>query len=167
MTTSTYHQGQAVPRLNPGRLWAGGIATAIVAALVVIVGISLSRGVFGVPVPVPAATGGISEIGYVGIAAGAAIVATGLLHLLIMAAPRPLVFFGWIVALATAVAVLVPFTNSILGSSGHIAMLNSKIATAAINLVVGIAIGSLLTGVARSAVRRGRPDSYPAYPTGL
>jgi hypothetical protein len=165
MSTSTFRRDRAAPRLNAGRLWAGGIATAIVAALVVLVGISITRGIFGVPVPAPAPAGGISEAGYVGLAAGAAIVATGLLHLLIAAAPRPLAFFGWIVFLATVVAVLAPFSNSIFGSFGHIPMLNSKSATATINLVAGIAIGSLLTGVARSAFSRGRPESYPEYPT--
>lgn len=160
MTTSTFQRDRAAPRLNATRLWAGGVATAIVAALIVVVGISLTRGVFAVAVPVPTATGGISELAYVGLAAAAAIVATGLLHLLIMAAPRPLTFFGWIVGLAVIVAVLAPFTNSILGSFGHIAMLNSKLATAAINLIAGIAIGSLLAGVARSAVTRNRPESY-------
>jgi hypothetical protein len=170
MTTSTFHRDRdrdrAVPRLNAARLWAGGLATAIVAALIVVVGISLCRGIFAVPVPVPTVNGGLSELAYVGLAAGAAIVATGLLHLLLAGAPRPLAFFGWIVGLAMLVAVLAPFTNSILGSFGHIAMLNSKLATAAINLVAGIAIGSLLTGVARSAITRTGPEAYPVYPTG-
>jgi hypothetical protein len=157
VTTATFPRDRAAPRVNAARLWAGGVATAIVAALIVVVGISLTRGIFAVPVPVPTVTGGLSEVAYVGLAAGAAIVATGLLHLLIMAAPRPLAFFGWIVCLATVVAVLAPFTNSILGSFGHIAMLNSKLATAAVNLVAGIAIGTLLTGVARSAATRDRP----------
>ncbi|MEV5574309.1 hypothetical protein AB0L06_30105 [Spirillospora sp. NPDC052269] len=33
------------PRPNPGRLWAGGLATAVVAALVVVVGVLLVVGV--------------------------------------------------------------------------------------------------------------------------
>jgi hypothetical protein len=162
VTTSTFRQNETVPRLNGARLWAGGVATAIVAALIVLVGLCAARGIFAVPVPVPTPTGGLSSVGYVGIAALAAIAATGLLHLLIMGAPRPLGFFAWIVTLATIVAVIAPFMNSVFGSVTHVAMLNSKLATAAINLVVGIAIGSLLTGVARSAVRR-RPDALEHY----
>lgn len=151
MTTSAYRRDRPGPRVSASRLWAGGAATAVVAALIMLVGIVLCRGVFGVPVPVPTYTGGISEVAYVLLAAGAAVLATALLHLLLAAAPRPLAFFGWIVFLATVVAVLAPFTNSILGSAGHVAMLTSKLATAAINLAAGIAIGTLLTGAGRSA----------------
>jgi len=154
VTTSTYHRDRTAPRVAAGRLWAGGLATAIVAALIVVVGISLTRGVFGVAMPVPTYTGGISDAAYVGLAAGAAILATALLHLLMVAAPRPLAFFGWIVFLATVAAALAPFSNSILGSAGHVAFLSSKVATAAINLAVGLAIGTLLTSVARTAVTR-------------
>ena len=38
-----------------GRLWAGGAATAVVAALIAVVGILLARGVFDVPVLAPKA----------------------------------------------------------------------------------------------------------------
>jgi hypothetical protein len=162
VTTSTFRHNETVLRRSGSRLWAGGVATAIVAALIVLVGLCVARGIFAVPVPVPTPTGGLSSLGYIGLAALAAIVATGLLHLLVMAAPRPLGFFTWIVVLATIVAVIAPFMNSVFGSVTHVAMLNSKLATAAINLVVGIAIGSLLTGVARSAVRR-RPDALEPY----
>ena len=105
-STFPYGRSKTVLRLNPGRLWAGGVATAVIAALIVIVGISIARGIFGVPMPVPAPNGGMSAIAYVGIAAGAAIVATALLHLLIVGAPRPLAFFAWIVFLATVLGVL-------------------------------------------------------------
>ena len=80
-------------------------------------------------------------------AAGAALIATGLLHLLLLTTPRPLVFFGWIIALATLVAVLFPF--------GTTAPLSQKFATATVNLFIGIAIGSLLTAVGARSVRSG------------
>lgn len=162
-STFPYGRSKTVLRLNPGRLWAGGVATAVIAALIVIVGISIARGIFGVPMPVPAPNRGMSAIAYVGIAAGAAIVATALLHLLIVGAPRPLAFFAWIVFLATVLGVLAPFSNSVFGSFSNIAYLNSKSSVAAINLVVGIAIGTLLTGVARSSVTR-QPAAPPSPP---
>lgn len=162
-STFPYGRGKTVLRLNPGRLWAGGVATAVIAALIVIVGISIARGIFGVPMPVPAPNGGMSAIAYVGIAAGAAIVATALLHLLIVGAPRPLAFFAWIVFLATVLGVLAPFSNSVFGSFSNIAYLNSKSSVAAINLIVGIAIGTLLTSVARSSVTR-QPAPPPSQP---
>jgi cytochrome b561 len=131
-----------------GRLWAGGVATAVVAALVAVVGILLARGVFDVPVLAPEGEGvwGDADTGkYALYAALAALVATGLLHVLLIATPRPLQFFGWIITLATVAAALAPL--AINGST------SSKLATALINLVVGIAIGTLLSAAARSAMR--------------
>ena len=162
MTTSIYprDRGGGQPgsrtalRLNAGRLWAGGLATSVIAGLVVLVGILVAKGVFGVAVPVPTVTGGMSAVTYVLIAVGAALAATLLLYVLLLGAPRPLAFFTWIVVLATIVTVLAPFSNSILGSAAHVPLLDSKISVAIINLVAGVAIGTLLTGVARSSVTR-------------
>jgi hypothetical protein len=151
-------------KLNAGRLWAGGVMTAVVVALMMIVGVSIARGIFAVPVPVPSSGGGLSSFVYVLLGVLCALAATALVHLLIMAAPRPLMFFGWIVFLCIVIAVLAPFQNSVFGSFSHIAMLNAKVATAVINLCAGIAIGSLVTGVARSSVlirRRGNSVGGP------
>jgi hypothetical protein len=152
-----------VMKLNAGRLWAGGVMTAVVVALLMIVGVSIARGIFAVPVPVPSSGGGLSSFAYVLLGVLSALVATALVHLLIMAAPRPLMFFGWIVFLCTVIAVIAPFQNSVFGSFNHIAMLNSKVATAVINLCVGIAIGSLVVGVAHSSImiRRRANGSIP------
>jgi hypothetical protein len=80
-----------------------------------------------------------------GLAAVAALLATGLLHLLLLSTPRPGQFFGWIMTLATVAAALAPFLTD--------ADLDVKVATAAIYLAIGVAIGSLLSGVGRSAMR--------------
>jgi hypothetical protein len=92
--------------VDAGRLWTGGVATALVAALV----------------------------------------ATGLLHLPLLSTPQPVQFFTWIIALATVAAALAPFLTN--------ADLDEKVATAVIYLAIGVAIGSLLSGVGRSAARR-------------
>lgn len=76
-----------------------------------------------------------------------ALIATALLHLLLLTTPRPLTFFGWIIALATLVAVLFPFSTT--------APLSQKFATAAVNLFIGIATGSLLTSVGARSIRSG------------
>jgi hypothetical protein len=134
--------------VDAGRLWTGGVATALVAALVALVGVLLCRGLLDVPVLAPTSEGtlgGASTFRLVGLAAVAALLATGLLHLLLLSTPRPLRFFTWIVALATVAAALAPFLTD--------ADLDVKVATAAIYLAIGIAIGSLLSGVARSAMR--------------
>jgi hypothetical protein len=138
------------PRPDPGRLWAGGVATAVVAALVVVAGVYIARGILGIPVLAPKAAGslGSSTTGvYAAVAAAAALLATGLLHVLLLGAPRPLSFFIWITALADLIAVAAPFSQP--------ASLSSKVFTAVINLVTGVAVISLLSGVARSAVRVG------------
>ena len=133
--------------VDPAQLWPGGIATAVVAALVALLGVLAFRWLFDVPILAPASAGAYGDAQtteYVLGAAGVALIATGLLHLLLLTTPRPLVFFGWIIALATLVAVLFPF--------GTAAPLSQKFATATVNLFIGIAIGGLLTAVgARSA----------------
>jgi hypothetical protein len=151
------------PRLNAARLWAGGVATAIVVALIAIAGVGIGRGIFGLSVPVASAGSGLSSFEYVLLAVLAALAATGLMQLLIMVAPRPRIFFGWIVALATLVAVLIPFEN-LVTTNGRIPLLSSKVATALITLCIGIAIGTLINAVARSSVtlggRRQQPQPY-------
>jgi hypothetical protein len=134
--------------VDAGRLWTGGVATAVVAALVALVGVLVCRGLLEVPVLAPTEAGTLGGAGtwrLVGLAALAALVATGLLHLLLLSTPRPLRFFSWIVTLATVAAVLAPFLTD--------ADLDEQLATAAVYLAVGIAIGSLLSGVGRSAMR--------------
>jgi uncharacterized protein YhhL (DUF1145 family) len=136
------------PAVDGGRLWAGGLATALVAALVAVAGILLARGVFDVPVLAPkgkGAWGDADTVKYAGFAALAALVAVGLMHLLILFTPRAGMFFGWIVALATLVGVFAPFAID--------ASTASKVATALINLALGLTIGVLVSQVARSSTR--------------
>ncbi|AYY15538.1 hypothetical protein EF847_14365 [Actinobacteria bacterium YIM 96077] len=136
--------------MNASKLWAGGLATALVAALVALVGIVVFRGVFGIHVLAPedeGTWGDASTVQLMLAAAVAALVATGLVHLLLISTPRALSFFGWIVGLATIVAAVAPFATD--------SDMDSMLATAAINAVIGIAILSLLSGVVSSAAERG------------
>jgi hypothetical protein len=124
------------------------VATAIVAALAAVVGILICRWLFNIPILAPrrdGAWGDVSTGWYALSAAATALVATALLYLLLIATPRPGAFFGWIVGLATAAAVVFPFSTT--------APTSQKFATAAVNLVLGIAIWSLLTGVASRAAQ--------------
>ena len=81
------------------------------------------------------------------------------MHLLLTATPRPLVFFNWIMGLATVIAVVYPFSTT--------AALSQKMATAVINLVLGAAIGSLINGTAARLIRRRAitGDYQPTYPS--
>jgi hypothetical protein len=139
--------------VNAGRLWAGGAATAVVAALAVVAGVLIARGVLGIPVLAPKAAGSFGDSStavYAALAAGCALLATALLHVLLLGAPRPFTFFAWITGLADVIAAASPFTQP--------APLASKVFTAVINIVVGVAVISLLSGVGRSA---GRPVDMP------
>jgi hypothetical protein len=126
--------------VNSGRLWATGLATAVVAALATIVVTMLIRGVLNVPLFAPQGDGawGNANTGYLAaLAALTALAATGLLQLLLMTVARPRAFFGTIIALLTAAMILLPFTSALDTSA--------KVASAAVSLVVGVAIGGLLS----------------------
>jgi hypothetical protein len=149
------------PRVDARQLWAGGAATAIVAALAAVVGILVCRWLFNVPILAPRRDGawGDASTGWYALsAAAAALVATALMYLLAVAAPRPGTFFSWIIGLATLIAVVFPFSTT--------APLSEKAATAIVNLVLGIAIGSLLAGVTSWATQLPvRDDDYvPRHP---
>jgi hypothetical protein len=80
----------AVP--SASRLWTGGVATAVVAALVVVAGVYICRGVLGIPAVAPSGAGSLgnsSTAVYAGLAAASALLCTGLLHLLLLEVPRP------------------------------------------------------------------------------
>jgi uncharacterized protein DUF6069 len=145
------------PRADAGRLWSGGLATAVVAALVGVVGVLIAR-VLDVDPVSPAwlvGDGGrgsdVSRFALLG--AAAALVATGLLHVLLLTVPRPRTFFNWIVGLATVAAATEVFTVD--------AGLAGQVAGAAITVAIGVAIGSLLSGVAAWSVR------FPGQPPGV
>jgi Family of unknown function (DUF6069) len=104
--------GRGRLRVDAARLWTGGLATALVAALVAVVGVLIARGLFDVPVLAPAregALGNTTTARLAILAAVAALLATGLMHLLLLSTPRPFRFFTWIISLLTLVAVLAPF----------------------------------------------------------
>ena len=148
--------------IDARQLWSGGAATAVVAALIALVGILVCRWLFNVPILAPrqdGAWGDASTAEYAFAAAAAALLATAVMHLLLTATPRPLVFFNWIMALGTVVAVVYPF--------GTTAPLSQKVATALINLVLGATIGSLINGTAARLIRRREiiSDYQSGYPS--
>jgi hypothetical protein len=153
------------PAVAAGSLWAGGVATAVVAALVALVGILICRWLLKVPILAPGRAGAWGDAhtaDYALAAAAAALVATAVMHLLLLSVPRPLMFFSWILALAALVAVLFPFSTT--------APWSQKFATAVVNLVIGFAIGSLIGGVAAGRATSAvvladtLEDPYPRHP---
>jgi hypothetical protein len=136
------------PRVDAGTLWSGGAATAVVAGLIALVGVLASRWLFNVPILAPKRDGAYGDANTTTLvlaAFGAALVATLLAHLLLLGVPRPMVFFRWIVGLVTVVFVIFPFQTT--------RPLSEKFATAVLYLVLGIAIGGLISVVADRATR--------------
>jgi hypothetical protein len=141
------------------RLWAGGAATAAVAALVAAVGLLIARGLFDVAVLAPKGDGiwgDADTLTYALIAAAAALGATGLALLLGVTTPTPGRFFGWIMALVTLIAIVLPLTLSV--------TLEAKVATALINLAIGLTI-TVLVGSTAASARRPQVPSGPAADT--
>jgi hypothetical protein len=143
------------PAVDAGRLWAGGLATAVVAALVALVGVLVFDGMFGIAMVHPPLipVGNSFVVRYAVTAAVLALIATALAHLLLVSTPRPRAFFSWIVGLATLAGVVLPF-----GLTGTTA---GKLATAAVDLVIGLAVLSLLGSVMRRTTRIARGPVYP------
>ncbi|WP_314175435.1 DUF6069 family protein [Streptomyces winkii] len=137
-------------RVRVVRLWAGGVMVALVAALAATVALLLVRGVLDIPVfaPQEEATMELTSTGQLALGSAlAALAATAVLNLLMLATPQPGRFFGWIIALATAAVMLLPFTSD--------ASWRAKAGTAGVYLVIGIVIGTLLATVARTAAANG------------
>jgi hypothetical protein len=139
-------------RIDTGRFWAGGVATAIVAGLVAAVGVLIADAVFGVRPVAPAWLPGNSErwgvaTRFAGTAVLAALVAAALLYLLLLSTPRPRAFFLWIVLLVTVAAVASVFRYDV--------SLQRQLITGLITAAIGLAIASLLAGVANRTARYG------------
>ncbi len=141
----------ADPRLTveAGRFWAGAAATALVAALIGLIAVIVFERIFQValvPPPDIFATGS-QQAAYAIDGAILALLAAGLLHLLILSTPRPRAFFGWIMALVIVVIAVLPFawTSDVTAAA----------LSGVVNLLIGVAVWSLLAGVAgRTIVRR-------------
>jgi len=141
----------ADPRLTveAGRFWAGAAATALVAALIGLLGVIIFERIFSITlVPPPDLFGTESRQAAWAIdGAILAVLAAGILHLLILSTPRPRAFFGWIMALVVVVIAVLPFAWSDDTTAAALSGL--------INLLIGIAVWSLLAGVAgRTIVAR-------------
>ena len=128
--------------IDARRLWAGGVATACVAALAAWVGVLIVQGALDVSLASTAVVLDLADsipLNYAVTAFLLALLGTALAHLLSVTTPKPRAFFSWIVALMTLAAMIVPFTRE-----GETA---AKVGACVINLFIGLCIGSLLTAV--------------------
>lgn len=149
MADTRFEQRERPRAIDARSLWTGGAATAVVAALVAIVGVLVVRGVFGLPVLAPGNTDG--AIDYVGaiwltvFAVVGSLLATAAAHVLLLLAPRPMAFFGWIEGLVTVAFVIWPYTVRV-GAT-------VQFASAVLYLAIGTAIGILVTFAANQSRR--------------
>ena len=130
------------------RLWAGGVATAVVAAGIAVVGVLIISNVFDLGIQTAERSGALVDNAMTIIpvcAAIAALAGTALLHLLLLTTPRPATFFSALVVLALVVLLLQVFL-----ARGSVV---DHIATAVLYAAIGLAIISMLSGVSRTAVR--------------
>lgn len=152
MTDTRFEQREQRPRpptIDPRSLWTGGAATAVVAALVAVVGVLIVRGVFDIPVIAPGNTDAVidyvSAIWLAVFAVVGSLLATALAHVLLLLAPRPMAFFGWIEGLVTLAFVVWPYTVRVSGTV--------QLANAVLYLAIGTAVGILVNFAANQAVR--------------
>lgn len=141
--------------VDAAKLWAGGAATACVAALVAVVGVLIFGGVLDVRLVRPALLLNITDsftLDYALTAFVLSMIATALAHGLLLSTPRPRMFFTWIIVLATVAGAAAPF---VIGSET-----SSQVATACINAALGICVLSLLTSVMARTVRPGAAHAY-------
>ena len=131
-------------------LWIGGVVAAVIVFGLAIVGFLVVCGMLDYPLlsirkgdPVQHA----SMLGYAWGAALAALLATAAMHFLLVTTPRPVWFFGWLAGVGTAITVLLPM--------GLPQELPVRLATATVNLVLGLAIVGLVRGIAAASSRPG------------
>ncbi|GAA3611315.1 hypothetical protein GCM10022419_115400 [Nonomuraea rosea] len=143
------------PVIDTSRLWGGGLATALVAALVAWVAVLVSQAVLNVDLLTPpnrGLTGASGTVLYVFSAGMGALIATLILQIMVTLTPRPLAYFGWIIGLITVAFSVLPFTVE-----AHVV---NQVATSLSNLCVGLVILTLLPKVGYSTIRA-RESSPP------
>ncbi|GAB3920181.1 hypothetical protein GCM10011575_35240 [Microlunatus endophyticus] len=147
-------------RVDPVRIWVGGVATAIVAAAISWAGVVAARTIFAVP-SVNRLGGGEVDIHANALAAATALfalVATALLHLLLVSTTQARRYFAWIVGLFVVGMIV----EEMLVHSGWL----PGLLTSAVYLIAGGVVAVMLSGIGRAAIRYlpDRPDNQPGHP---
>lgn len=141
--------GRSRATVDAGRLWGGGVAASLVAGLVALAGVLVLQGVFDIEL-VPSVllldVAGWVGLDYAVTALVLTLLATGTAHALAVMTPQPRMFFSWIVGVATVCGAAVPFALD--------ADLVSQVATAALHVVLGVCVSSLVGAVLSRVVHR-------------
>lgn len=129
------------------KLWTGGVVTALIEALLAVVGFLVVNGILGMEILGVGPKDGVYSVTMAGYAlAGAfvALVATAVMHLLLVGTPRPLFYFAWIGALCTAILVLIPISL--------VHDWSDALPTAVNNAIGGIVITVIVRGTAAASI---------------
>ncbi|MBD8059905.1 hypothetical protein IC607_13100 [Cellulomonas sp. JH27-2] len=134
------------PAIAAGPYWAGVVATALVAALIGVAGTVIFESILDVDLVTQDPFGTDSTMGaYVVGGVATAVVAGALLYALVLSTPKPRAFFGWIMGLGTLVVALLPLTWT--------DDTETALCSGLVNLLIGIAVWSLLSGVLSRTAR--------------
>ncbi len=141
-------------KVDGGRLWGTGVATAVVAGLAAMTVLFVARSLVGsqvlVALPGAQAPAELPYLNTFALAFVAGIVATGVLHLLLVAVPRGTAFFGWLSILFLVLSLGPVFAMDV--------PMASKAWLAGMHAVTYAVVVSLLLGsVSRVAVRIPQP----------
>jgi uncharacterized protein DUF6069 len=133
-TPTTTTTTVTAPRIDQARYWVGAAMTAVVTALLGVIGVIVAHDIVHVPMllgsganatQVPAATYGL-------VAAAIVFAAAAVYNALLYICPRPTTYYSWLISAVTVLAVLLPFTTT--------AALTSHIVFGATNLMVGLSV---------------------------
>lgn len=130
-------------------LWSGGAAAALVAALIGLVGNLVVTGLLELTLVRPGLNGlfpGTRSLDVMLHGAFLALAATALMNVLLLGTPRARAFFSWIMGLITVVITIAPLSHDDVDWA-------SRVSSGIVYLITGIAITSLIAGVATSAIR--------------
>ena len=133
--------------IDTARFWVGTGLTAGISALAAFIALIISDDLLHIPVLIREG-GHLVVVGYGAyalIAAAAAAAASVLYTVLLHIAPRPRLYYGWIVGLVTLLAVLLPLIPLTVGT-----VLATQLAPAGINLVIGLVIICLVPVAVRA-----------------
>jgi hypothetical protein len=137
----------AAKNVDHARFWVGAILTSTVAALAGVIGLVIAQDLLHVPLTLSSTGVPSVQVGTYGVLIGLVSMLAAVLYAGMVAfAPRPTVYYGALTGLLTALAVLLPFTAA--------ASLTGQLALAAINLVVGVLIMTLVPIAAVNAQPR-------------
>lgn len=131
-------------RVDQGRYWVGVLLTSAVAAMAGVIGIVIAQDLLKVGLSMASiGLAGAGAVSYAMVAVMITLLAALAYDGMLMFAPRPTVYYCWLAGLLTTLAVLLPFTAPI--------ALGSQAALAVINLVVGLAVITLIPVAATNA----------------